>query len=154
MQVKEVMTSTPLSCAADTNLAAVTKALWNGDCGSIPVTDASGKVLGVISDRDICVAVGTRNVAAADIRAGDAMSREVYSCEASEDVRTALATMKGRRVRRLPVVDAKGKLAGVISLNDIVLAVGQRPKELSADDVVSTLQAICAHRPARVPAAA
>ena len=154
MQVKEVMTSNPRSCSPDSNLAAVTKALWDGDCGTIPVTDGSGKVLGLITDRDICVALGTRNVPAAELRARDVMSREVYSCQVTEDVRTALAMMTSRRVRRLPVVDAKGKLAGLISMNDIVLAVGQRPKELSADDVVSTLQAICAHRPARAAVAA
>jgi len=154
MQIKDVMTPNPLSCRPDANLAAVTKLLWNGDCGIVPVTDSSGKVLGMLTDRDVCVALGTRNVRAADVPALEAMSLNVFSCQATDDVRHVLNVMKTRRVRRLPVVDAGGHLIGLVSMNDIILAVGKRPKELTEDDVVSTLQGLCAHRPAKTASAA
>jgi CBS domain-containing protein len=154
MQVNEVMSSKPLACQPTTNLAAVTKLMWEGDCGTIPVTDATDQVIGMITDRDICIALGTRNRAAAQIRAEEVISGKPFVCRPNDDVRKALATMKKHRVHRLPVVDADGKLLGVLSVNDIVLATGIKPKELTPDDVVSTFKALCEHRPARVAPAA
>jgi CBS-domain-containing membrane protein len=97
------------------------------------VTDSTGQVIGMITDRDICIALGTRNRAAAHIRAEEVISDKPFVCRPNDDVRKALATMKEQRVRRLPVVDADGKLLGVLSVNDIVLATGIKPKELTPD---------------------
>ena len=60
MRVKELMTSDVKTCSLDTNLAAAAKIMWDSDCGAVPVTDERGRVVGVITDRDICIAAATR----------------------------------------------------------------------------------------------
>jgi signal-transduction protein with cAMP-binding, CBS, and nucleotidyltransferase domain len=111
------------------------------------------KVSGVITDRDICVALGTRNRLPAEITVGDVSSGKVYSCKADDDIRVALATMSAQKVRRLPVVDAAGKLQAILSLDDVILHThAQRSShllDLSSEEVVDTLRHVYSpHLPA------
>jgi CBS domain-containing protein len=62
MQVKQIMTSEIATCRPDTKLAVIAKLMWDRDCGFAPVVDAAGKVAGVITDRDICIASATRRL--------------------------------------------------------------------------------------------
>jgi CBS domain-containing protein len=153
MQVKQLMTSDTATSRPDTNLAAVAKLMWDRDCGFVPVVDAAGRVTGVITDRDICIASATRRLLPEQITAAQAMRRApIHTAQPEDTIEKALATMKQFQVRRLPVVGADGILKGVISMNDIVLASQQKDGPAAAD-IVSTLSAICAHRPAKVAAA-
>lgn len=77
--------------------------------------------MSVITDRDICIALGTRNQRASDVRVGDVIYRPSVLCSAEDDLRSALKIMAAEKVRRLPVVDAEGKLVGVVSLDDVTL---------------------------------
>jgi CBS domain-containing protein len=151
MKTKELMTSDVKSCGPATNLAAAAQIMWDEDCGALPVTDERGKVIGVITDRDICIAAATRARAEGDIPVQDVMSKTVYTCSPGDDVRTALETMRARKVRRLPVVDQGGKLAGIVSIHDIALqSRSSKGADLAADAVVDTFIAIGA--PARIHA--
>ncbi|HME09272.1 MAG TPA: CBS domain-containing protein [Bryobacteraceae bacterium] len=145
MRVKDVMRKSPKSCGPGTNLAAATELLWSCGCGALPVTDGSGRVLGIITDRDICVALGTRNLRPSELKAEQVMSRPVATCGAGDDVHAALEIMRTRRVRRIPAVGDGGKLEGVLCLSDLVLQSrhddGCRP-DLSYDDVMGVLKSI------------
>ena len=153
MQVKQLMTSDIATCRPDTNLAVVAKLMWDKDCGFVPVVDAAGKIAGVITDRDICIASATRRLLPDQITATQAMRKPPIQTTQPEDaIEKALATMKQFQVRRLPVIAADGTLQGVVSMNDIVMASQQKEGPAPAD-IVSTLSAICAHRPAKVAAA-
>jgi CBS domain-containing protein len=153
MQVKQVMTTEIATCGPDANLAVVAKLMWDHDCGFVPVIDAAGKVAGVITDRDICIASATRRLLPDQITAAQAMGRPpIQTAQPEDTIDKALATMKQFQVRRLPVIAADGTLKGVVSMNDIVLASQQKQGPAPAD-IVSTLSAICAHRPAKVAAA-
>jgi CBS domain-containing protein len=153
MQVKQIMTREIATCRPDTNLAIVAKLMWDRDCGFVPVVDAASKVVGVITDRDICIASATRRLLPEQITAAQAMNRSpVQTAKPDDPIENALSTMKQSQVRRLPVVSDDGLLSGVISMNDIVLAA--RDKEgPTAADIVATLSAICAHRPVEAVAA-
>jgi len=142
MKVRDVMTKTPASCSPNTNLAVVVETLWNHNCGVLPIVDSDGKLLGVITDRDICVALGTRNQVASEIAASDLSSGKLVIGKPDDDLRTALLTMAEAKVRRLPVVDAQGRLAGIVSITDILRTSTGRNGELSAEDVVKTLKQI------------
>ena len=112
----------------------------------LPVVDAAMKVCGVVTDRDICVALGTRNQIAGDVRVEEIVQRRVFACNAEDDVHIALQTMREGHVRRLPVIDREGKLAGVVSMDDILLhaepnSFGNEP-ELSANEVVRAYRTI------------
>lgn len=154
MQIKQVMTTSVATCRPETNLAAVAKLMWDRDCGFVPVMDAAGKTVGVITDRDICIASATRRLLPEQITAAHAMRHQpIHTSEPEDLAEKALATMKQFRVRRLPVIAADGTLKGVVSMNDIVLA-SQQKDGPAPSDIVATLAAICAHRPAKAPAAA
>ena len=146
MTVKELMTSNVKSCNADTNLAAVAAIMWDEDCGSVPVVNDARRVVGMITDRDICIAAATRSVSPSNLRVHDAMSDNVYSCSIGDDVRSALGTMRQHRVRRLPVLDQEGRLAGILSTNDLIVeAELRRGAELPAEELLETLKSISSH---------
>lgn len=122
MKVSDIATRKARSCDTGTNLAAAAWIMWENDCGIVPIADRANKVVGLLTDRDICMAVATRRALASDITAGDVMSGKVYSCRLGDDVRVALRTMAEHAVRRLPVVNEAAELQGVLSLSDVVLA--------------------------------
>lgn len=145
MHVKDIMVRDAKSCHTDTNLAAATAIMWNSGCGALPVLDGGERVVGMITDRDICVAAGTRNRIPSEIMVRDVVPERVFTCTGPDEIHTALKTMQTQQVRRLPVVGKDGKLQGILSLDDIVLK-ASRSDALSYEDAVDTFKAICEHR--------
>jgi CBS-domain-containing membrane protein len=158
MKVAEVMTRNVQSCTPETNLAAAAMQMWNGDCGVLPVVGDDGKVVGMITDRDICIAAATNHQDIACIKVGEVTTGEVQSCAPQTSVRDALSLLEEARVRRLPVLDENKKLMGILSLSDIVLHTGEgRDKkvvDVSYADVANTFKAICSPNPKAVGAGA
>ena len=151
MKVQDVMTYDVQTCGPETNLATAAMQMWKGDFGVMPVVTA-GKVIGMITDRDICMAAATKHRDPANIRVKEVISDEVYGCSADTDIHEALKIMRKRQVRRLPIISARDKgLQGILSLNDIALKAQDNRAGLSAQDVEDTLKAICAHRTAAEP---
>ena len=146
MRVEEVMMRTPVCCGPETNLGAATELLWSRNCGILPIVNAQQKVIGVITDRDLCIALGTRNQLAGQVAVGDVMSGTVYSCRPEDDIHAALDTMARNRVRRLPVISKEGHLEGILSMDNVVLhadaAGAGKTAELGSRDIVVTLQRI------------
>lgn len=121
--------------------------MWKGDCGILPVVTDGGEVVGMISDRDICMAAATKHRDPVNIRVKEVTSGKVYGCSPDTDIHEALKIMREKQVRRLPILDARTKkLAGILSMNDVALkAQGGARAELSAEDVEGTLRGICTH---------
>jgi CBS domain-containing protein len=86
MKVRDLMTTDVKSCSSDTNLAAAASRMWEGDCGALPVVDDDGKFIGMITDRDICMAVATRPRLASDILVGEVTSGAIYVCHPTDEV--------------------------------------------------------------------
>lgn len=146
MRIKEVMSANVKSATEGTDLATVARLMWDGDCGIVPVVDDQGQVTGVITDRDICIAAATRSLDPASIRVGEAMSRNVATCVEDADVRSALETLKERRVRRLPVVNRQNRLAGILSMNDLITRTeGRQSAAVPGEQFLEALRAISAH---------
>lgn len=143
MKVQQIMTASPLTCTPDSTLADVALLMWEGGCGFMPIIDPTGAVRGVITDRDICIAAGTRRRAAAQMHARELMQRNVACCHPDDDVKAALRLMQRRRVRRLPVTGPGGVLAGILSMDDVVLEAGGAASDVSAAEIVDTLRRIC-----------
>jgi CBS domain-containing protein len=143
------MTERVETCAQSTDLASVAMIMLRRDCGIVPVVDESCRVVGVVTDRDICMAAATRHLQLHEMTAGEVMSGNVLSVRPEEDVRSILEKMSQQKVRRVPVVDADRRLIGIVSLNDIVLEArlqdGRPEGAPSAKQVVATLQGICRH---------
>jgi CBS-domain-containing membrane protein len=153
--VEDVMTRTPWICGPETNLAEVMELMWVHDCGALPVV-AEGHVLGMITDRDVAVALGTRNVAASRLSAAEVATAPVVYCRNDDDIHAALHLMGDARVRRLPVLDAGDELVGMIGINDLILAArplhGRKP-ELDDEEVIETMRRICVHTATQIMAA-
>ncbi len=150
MKVKDIMTSPVQYCGPDTNLAAVAMKMWDSDCGVLPVVDSEGKVIGMITDRDICMAAATRHRDVAEFSVWETTAGHVYACSPDDDVRDALKTMAEHRVRRLPVVNGDGLLLGILCMNDLILQAqeskGKKTPELPYERVMNALKVISAHR--------
>jgi CBS domain-containing protein len=150
MKVQDMMTSDVQCCGPDTNLAAAAKMMWDSDCGALPVLHVHGQVMGMITDRDICMATATKNRPPSEITVWETVSGKAHTCRMSDDVHTAREIMKRERIRRLPVVDEEGVLQGVVAMNDFVLLAGEakggKTPAISFEDVVRTMKAISVHR--------
>ena len=141
MKVTEVMTKSPASCSRDTNLGTAVEIMWSRNCGFLPIVSSDEAVVGVITDRDMSIALATRNRLPGDITVQEISAGTIYSCKPDDDIRTALGTMAKKKVRRLPVVDSAGMLNGVLSIADIVLHADSRTEgSLSSQEIVSTLR--------------
>jgi CBS domain-containing protein len=149
MKVQDVMTEQVKTCSPDTNLAEAAAMMWENDCVLIPVVGDGGKAIGVITDRDIAIAVGTRNKIASDVPVKEVMSTTLYTASPEDDIHTALKLMRKEELNRLPVVNKDGVLKGILSLNVVALkalhADGKNTPGLNYEDVVSTLKAVCEH---------
>ena len=148
MKVKDLMTPEPRTCNPWTNLAEAGAVMLEADCGILPVVDDKGKLAGVVTDRDMYIALATRNALPSQLSVSDVSQAQVFTCGPDDDVHKALATMKRHHVRRLPVEGFGGTVAGIVSMNDILLSADR--KGLGNAEIVETFQAICEHHlPAR-----
>jgi CBS-domain-containing membrane protein len=154
MKVRALMTRNVGTCRPADTLSAAAQLMWDRDCGCVPVVsdDGSMRVVGMLTDRDICMATHFRGASPGSVRVGDAMSKAVRSIGPSETPADAEAVMRDARVRRLPVVDEKQRLVGLVSLADLARAAarqhGAKKPDLSEDEIGETLEAICAARTA------
>lgn len=150
MQVNEIMTREVKSCRPDDSLERAAQLMWDCDCGCVPVCeggDGAARVIGVITDRDICMGALFQGKPLRELRVRDAMAQELLACQPQHSLEQAERAMRGARVRRLPVIDDRGTLIGMLSLADIAREAaaerGQSKREVTELEVNDTLVAIC-----------
>lgn len=154
MFVREAMAKEVWSCHADEPLSAAARIMWNHDVGAVPVVDPAGKLAGIITDRDICMAAyfTGRPLEAEPVRAH--MSTQVFTTTPADRVEAAEELMRSKQIRRLPVLDATGQLVGMVSLGDLALSAAERGRKLlDSSEVIATLAAIVQPRPGLIAAA-
>lgn len=122
MDVRSVMTATPAYCTADTPLQDVARMMADNDCGLIPVVDANKAPIGVVTDRDIAVRMVAQGRDVKSARAADCMTTPVTTVTDDSGLAECCDAMETQQVRRVPVVDAKGHLCGIVSLADVALS--------------------------------
>lgn len=149
MLVKDVMTRNVKSCGTNDSLDTAASLMWDGDCGAIPVVDENKRLVGILTDRDITMAAYTRDRTLKSIPVGTTMSSAVRTCRADDRVEQAEATMRTAQVRRLPVVNEREELVGILSLNDLMraaVAPGRHAGPPQVGDMARTMAAICQPR--------
>jgi CBS domain-containing protein len=147
MKVRHIMTANVVSCRKDTDLATAARLMLDHRFGTLPVVDEHGRVAGIITDRDIAMAAATRQRNAAHIAVHEAMSGHVKACLADDDIGAALNVMVEWRVRRLPVLDGNGYLAGILSIDDIVLRGLDGTGGMPTTAFVEAMRRLCARPP-------
>jgi len=141
MKVSEVMTKSPAYCSADTNLGAAAEIMWKHNYGFLAVVSPQQNVVGVTTDRDMCIAMATRNRLPGQVTVQEISSVATYSCRPDDDVQAAMDIMAAKKVRRLPVINAAGKLEGILSVDDVILRTGSQIKgSLAPEYILSTLK--------------
>ncbi len=145
MKVTEIMTEKVATCGPGDSLAQVARTMQERNCGILPIVDRTSKVLGVVTDRDVCLSLAKGGPDASLV---DARTNTVHTCAPGDDLEAALQIMCLQQVRRLPVVDGAGILKGILSLHDVAMAGevsgdGTRPA-VPAAEVLNVLRAVCA----------
>jgi CBS domain-containing protein len=164
MNASELMTPAVQTCGEGADLQRVAQLMWEADCGVVPVVDADGRVIGIITDRDIAMAAYLQGRPLSQIPVTSAMAKQVRGVREGDALEVVEALMRGAQVRRVPVLDGEGRLRGILSLNDLArhahrpawilgFKLGRKGDGLSNDSVVGTLAAICQPRAEREPAA-
>ncbi len=143
MKIAKLMSRDVATCRIHDSLERAAQLMWDRDIGALPVVDDDGRVVGMITDRDICMATYTRNAPPRGIAVTAAMAQQVFSCGPDDSVHDVEKQMSAHQIRRMPVTDLEGHPIGLISLNDIARATG---RDVPAAEVAHTLAAVCAPR--------
>jgi CBS-domain-containing membrane protein len=156
MNVFEVMTRSVFSCRLTDSLATAAAIMWDHDVGCLPVTTDGGTAVGVITDRDICMAAFTRATRLEEIEVASVISRELHACSPEQSVAEVEEIMRLEQIRRTPVIDESGRLLGMLSLGDLAREAMQQKRlmegPLLAEEITTTLAAVSS--PRAVPKAA
>jgi CBS domain-containing protein len=137
MLVKDIMSADPVSCAPETRLREVAEMMAGCDCGEIPVCDQDGRPVGVVTDRDIVCRVLAKGHNPLDFSAATCMTEPVITASLDLSVEDCARLMEQYRVRRLPVVDARGTCCGIVAQADLARL---GPREITAEVVLSVSQ--------------
>ena len=151
MNVGRIMTQHVKTCRAQDSLQAAARIMWENDCGIVPVVDQESRMVGVITDRDICMAAMFNDLPLSNLQVENTMSTEVFSCRSHDPLEVVEQLMRMHQVHRLPVTDKHGALVGIVSLNDIALEAEHERQlstktEIGSQEIAATLASICEHR--------
>jgi CBS domain-containing protein len=151
MNISKLMHRNAITCTTHDMLDRAAQLMWDHDIGCLPVVSDDGKVAGMITDRDICMAAYTQGTPLRAIPVTTPMAKQVHACAPDDDVHEVEQAMQRWQVRRMPVIDDNGHPVGVISLNDLARA--SQKDGIPAREVAATLAAVCAPRPLVVASA-
>jgi len=148
MRVEQLMTRQVRTCRPDDTLAVAAHVMWEGDIGCLPVVGPDGRVVSVVTDRDIAMRAYFSGRPLWDTLVSEAMSKRLVTVRSHEDLELVEDQMRMAQVHRVPVVNDAGFLVGIITLNDLAhhrhgKAVGEG---VSPDAVAATLAAISTPR--------
>jgi CBS domain-containing protein len=116
--IADIMTRSIATVRRDETLQAAARRMQEMDVGSLPVLDGKA-VAGIVTDRDIAVRGVAAGMIPQESLVADVMTTELRFCRADDTIEQAMAEMGELQVRRLPVLDAKNEIVGVVSLGDL-----------------------------------
>jgi CBS domain-containing protein len=153
MNVEQLMNGDVETCRLDDSLAVAAGKMWDRDIGCLAVFGRKGYLVGVVTDRDICMAAYMQGKPLPEIPVSVAVSKQLYTCRVDDDLQHVEEIMRAKQVRRLPVLGARGGLVGIISLSDLVRAAerqsGRRRRHQAVEEVSATLAAVSEPRAIR-----
>ncbi len=139
MTISDVMTKNPAFCSVSSSAQTAAMVMQQKDTGTLPVTEDafSRKLVGVVTDRDLCLTVLVKGRDPAHVWVQECMTAEPVTCHLEDEVGKALRLMREHQVRRIPVVDDAGTLRGMVSLCDLV-----RERVITPAELFDTLEKI------------
>ena len=149
MKVQDWLSPAAITCRPEESLQRAAQLLWEHDLGAVPVVDGEQKLLGILTDRDLCMAAFTRGSGLHGHSVASAMSKTVYTLTPKDSLAKAHTLLRTHQIRRAPVVDAQGVLVGVLTLGDLALEsakLGKIKRRKAGIEVAATLAAIVTPR--------
>jgi CBS domain-containing protein len=148
MRVQDLMSHPAITCDVNDDLNVPAKLMWDHDCGVILVVRGDGKLEGVITDRDICMAAYTQGRSLDQILVNSVMAQHVVSAHPDQKLGQVERMMAEHQVRRIPVVDEDNRPVGVLSLNDLALESVEPDTQMKdgVSKVAHMLAAVCRPR--------
>jgi CBS-domain-containing membrane protein len=151
MKVRDLMTTDIKCCADYKTLNTAARMMWEHDIGCVPVVDKDGRAIGMLTDRDICMSAYIQGVPLTGAPVTSAMSKQMFSCTADDNIEAAEELMMEKQIHRLPVLDVQGHPVGLISLNDIAREGARetetkKARQVSDTEIAQMLASVCAPR--------
>ncbi|CAN5620746.1 MAG: CBS domain-containing protein [Acidobacteria bacterium] len=146
MKVKDVMKTNVSFCSTEDSLMKAAEVMRHRDCGVVPIVDEDKKVVGMLTDRDLCLAVVARNRKASDVKTEELLRGKAIVCAAEDKLEDALRKMRKYQVKRLAAIGAGSELVGILSVTDVLQLAIRKDKKLKKK-VYATLKAIFKPRP-------
>jgi CBS domain-containing protein len=146
MHVRDIMNHPVITCPSDSHVNLAAQLMWEHDLGAIPVVDNEGRLTGIVTDRDICMAAYTQAARLESIPVTTAMAKQVLSCHLDDSIEAAEQLMRAGQVRRVPVIDNDGRPVGIVAMNDLARLAARAKKSGVDREIVQTLAAVCAPR--------
>lgn len=146
MKVRELMHAPAITCHATDPLNKAAQLMWENDCGALPVVENHGSIVGMITDRDICMAAYTKGVPLSAILVADAMATHVFAVREDDSIHLLRHVMSEKKVRRVPVIDGDSRPVGLVSLSDVARAAARDDQAQLDHEVVSTIANIASPR--------
>lgn len=150
MLVKDLMNQPVRTCHPTTTAGEAAKAMVATGVGCLPVVDAHRRLVGIVTDRDVCVLV-SRHRDPWDVPVCDIMAGDVISCRASDHLDVALVAMKENGLRRIPAVDAHTHVLGIVSIEDVIRRTGAGRGVIAGEAVLDVLRHICDREAPAIP---
>lgn len=125
MKVSEIMTDEVYACRPQDCANEAARIMWEHDCGCVPIIDESDRVVGMVTDRDICMAAYTQGLPLSSICIQSLMPERAFCCQPEDSIETLEEIMMGHQIRRVAVVDQDNRLQGIVSLGDMAVAIGR-----------------------------
>jgi CBS domain-containing protein len=148
MRISQVMHEPVVTCGESDTLNRAAQLMWEERRGALPVVGGDGQLVGIVTDRDLCMAAYTQGRLLREIPVSIAMAPQPYCCHVDDEVDEVERAMAARRIRRVPVVDGKGCPVGLVTISDLARDAARPPNGkvdtsgLSARRVVETMTAI------------
>ena len=135
MKAQEIMTKNPRTVTPETGVQEAARLMKDEDVGVLPVVESaqSKKLVGIITDRDIAIRVVAEGKSSAQVR--EVMSATVRSCKADDSVKDVMDVMGREQVRRMPIVDDRGELVGIVAQADLVLEADDKKAERTIEQI-------------------
>ena len=148
MRAQDLMSHPAITCHVNDDLNVPAKLMWEHDCGTIAVVRDDGKLAGMITDRDICMAAYTQGRPLGEIPVNAVMAKHVISANPDQKLGEVEELMAENRVRRIPIIDSDRMPVGVLSVNDLAIESVQPDTRMKngPSKIAHMLATICQHR--------
>jgi CBS-domain-containing membrane protein len=127
MRAGDLMTRNALTVHPEDRIGYAARLMRDNDCGALPVVDMEGRLIGILTDRDISIRLVANEVDTLNTLVADCMTDGAFACHADDPIRECLRQMSRHQIRRLPIVNDWGQVIGIVSQGDLARHAGNYP---------------------------